>query len=115
MVILNPSGRMPLAFAEGPAGVDMSVLDRTLMTALRSEDELSVGSSREMRQLLASRAIVLPVKALYAIPLQLKNEFSGIFFLGYRNPRAFADSEKHFLRTFLNEILLPPRLTRADL
>ncbi len=106
VVILNPSGRMPLSFAEGPAGSDMSVIDRTLMAALRNESELSIGSSREMRQLLTDSAKVLPVKALYAITLQLQNEFTGIFFLGYRDPRDFASSEKHLLHTLAGQATL---------
>jgi PAS domain S-box-containing protein len=102
-VILNPSGRVPLSFAEGPAGEDLAVFDRPLMLALRDTKELSFNSLRQMSQLFEQPGETLPAKALFAIPLQSQNRFLGIFFLGYRQPREFDNSERDLLHTLAGQ------------
>ncbi len=102
-VILNPRGRTPLVYAEGPAGEEMQTLDRTLMVSLRGEKELACKSPGQMSQLFDMDLDDLPVKALIAMPLQLNNKFQGIFYLGYHNAREFDKSERNLLHTLAGQ------------
>ncbi len=102
-VILNPSGRVPLIFAEGPSGEDLAAFDRTLMATLRDKSEVSLNSARQLGQLFGLSTEALPAKALFAIPLQSQNRLQGIFFLGYRQAHTFSGSEKDLLRTLAGQ------------
>jgi PAS domain S-box-containing protein len=102
-VILNPRGRAPLAFAEGPAGKEMKLFDRTLMLALRDKKDLAFSSPRRMGQMFGLHVEEMPVKSLFAIPLHLDNKFQGVFYLGYRKPREFDKSEQDLLHTLAGQ------------
>jgi PAS domain S-box-containing protein len=104
VLILNPSGRVPLSFTEGPAGAELAALDRPLMTLLRENKELALGSPRQMRaEPGLEPAVSLPFKALYALPIQSNNKFQGVLFLGYRQVREFSLSERTLLRTLAGQ------------
>ncbi len=106
IVILNPSGRVPLSFSEGPEGDKLSVLDRTLMRSLTSEDELMIGSAAEMQEMLGMDEKEVPVKSLVAFSLQLQSAFSGIFCVGYRDWRGQTLRDKRFLQTLAGQAAL---------
>lgn len=102
-VIVNPHGPAPLAFAEGPAGEAMDAFDRTLMATMRDKKELTFNSARRMGQMFGLRTQDLPVKALFVLPLQLNNQFRGVFYVGYRQQREFSNSERDLLHTLAGQ------------
>ncbi len=102
-VILNPSGRVPLTFAEGPAGDDLVVLDRTLMATMRDKKEFGLNSARGMGQLFGMPLEALPAKAFFALPLLSQNRLQGVFFLGYRQAHELSGSEKDLLYTLAGQ------------
>lgn len=104
VVILNPSGRVPITFAEGPAGAELATLDRSLMVYLRQEAELALSSPRQIREFPGlADALELPVRALFAIALRSQNMFQGVFFVGYRQAQDFSSSERTLLHTLAGQ------------
>lgn len=103
-LILNPRGKVPLSFSEGPAGTYLAVYDRPLMTLLREKNELALGSPKQMGAVPGLvRTANSPFRALYALPLKSNGRFLGIFFLGYRHAREFSLSEFTLLRTLASQ------------
>ncbi len=103
-LILNPSGKTPLSFTEGPSGADLVALDRPLMTLLRENDELALGSPRQMQAVIGLvQNVNEPINALYALPLKSNHNFLGILFLGFRQSREFSPSERTLLHTLAGQ------------
>ena len=104
ILILDPSGKVPLSFTEGPAGPDLAPFDRSLMTALRENNELAMASPRQISaQSNVVQAENSPIKSIYALPLRLNARFQGVFFLGFRQARDFDESERALLRTLAGQ------------
>jgi len=100
VVVMNPSGRQPLSFGEGPASSTMANYDRQVMRLIRQQKELVLPSPAEVNGILKNgKAPELLPKALVALPLATKQRFQGIFWLSYRDAHQFDQTELSFLRT----------------
>ncbi|MEW5989056.1 MAG: HAMP domain-containing protein, partial [Chloroflexota bacterium] len=104
VVVLNPSGRYPLLYEQGPAAPQMALLDRKIMRQLRQAAELRLTNPSEIRADLEVEAgHELPVQSLLAIPLLSQKRIQGVFWLGYRHPHTFEQSELNLLRTLAGQ------------
>jgi PAS domain S-box-containing protein len=100
VVVMNPSGRKPLSFGEGPASSAMADYDRQVMHLIRQQKELVLASPTEVTSILKNgKAPESLPKALVALPLATKHRFQGIFWLSYRDVHQFDQTELSFLRT----------------
>ncbi len=104
VVVMNPSGRQPLSFGEGPANTTMAHHDRQVMSLIRNQKELILGSPNEVVDILKNGVAPekLP-KALVAFPLTTNNRFQGILWLTYRQSHTFDQVELSFLRTLTSQ------------
>lgn len=104
-VVLNPSGRYPLQFGEGPMATSMAPLDRRVMSRLRHRQELlTLSTKAEIRRALGlPEAAELPIAAIIAIPLHSQNRFQGIVWLGYGQPHRFDQEERNLLQTLAGQ------------
>ena len=103
-VVVNPSGRHPLTFAEGPAGEAMAVFDRRVTLLARRQDEVSLSTGQEVRSKLGLReGQEIPVHSLLALALQAKGRFQGVLWLGYRQEQAVTATELNLLRTMAGQ------------
>lgn len=104
VVVMNPSGRRPLSFGEGPASSTMADYDRQVMRLIRRQKELVLTSPAEVNGTLKNGKAPegLP-KALVALPLATKQRFQGIFWLSYRDAHQFDLTELSFLRTLSSQ------------
>ncbi len=100
VVIRNPNGPAPLAFAEGPAAEALADLDRAVVRRMRADDELGLTSASEIEAELGAAP---PVAALFALPLRLAGEYQGALYLGYRQPHYFDSDERNLLRTLAGQ------------
>ncbi len=104
VLILDPTGRTPLVFKEGPSGPDLKIFDRSLMGLLREHKELALGNVQQISERTGlDQFDIPPIRALYALPLQTNNVFQGVIFLGFRQTRAFSLSERQLLRTLAGQ------------
>jgi GAF domain-containing protein len=100
VVVLNPSGRQPIAFGEGPANAAMSRHDRQIKSLLQDNKELILQSPDEVNDRLELNGNEKGVpKSLIAFPLLSNERFLGIFWVSYRQPNQFDPTELNFLRT----------------
>lgn len=103
-VVVNPSGRRPLTFAEGPVGDEMDVFDRKIARIAQRRRELMLSTPEQIRQELGlAPEQLLPVRSLLAIALYAKERFQGVFWLGYRQPHHFSATELDLLRTMAGQ------------
>ena len=103
-VVVNPSGRRPLTFAEGPAGEEMDVFDRKIARMAQRRREVMLSTPDQIRQELeVAPEQPLPVRSLLAIALYAKERFQGVFWLGYRQPHHFNATELDLLRTMAGQ------------
>jgi PAS domain S-box-containing protein len=103
-VVLNPSGRHPVTFGEGPAARSMAPFDRQMMGLLRQKGELTLWAPEQIQtcfDLPDHRE--LPVKALIGLTLSTNERFQGILWLGYRQPHSFDETEISLLRTLASQ------------
>ncbi|MCZ2113035.1 MAG: HAMP domain-containing protein [Anaerolineae bacterium] len=100
-IVRNPNAPAPLSFAEGPAADSMAVLDRAILLALRSADELAYGSAAEIESGLGIDNP--PGAALFALPLKPAGEFQGVLYLVYRQSHYFDRDERNLLRTLAGQ------------
>lgn len=100
-IVRNPSAPAPLVFAEGPAADSMAALDRAILLALRSADELVYGSATEIEAGLG--VTDPPGAALFALPLRPVGEFQGALYLVYRQSHYFDSDELNLLRTLAGQ------------
>jgi PAS domain S-box-containing protein len=103
-VVLNPSGRQPVTFGEGPAARSMALFDRQIMSLLRQKAELILGTPEQIQicfDLPESRE--LPIRALIGLPLSTNERFQGILWVGYRQAHAFDETETNLLRTLASQ------------
>ncbi len=100
VVVLNPSGRQPLLFGEGPASSKMAQFDRQIMVKIRQQKELILASPMDVGSILQNghEPDILP-KAIVALPLATNGRFQGVFWLAYRQAHDFDQTELSFLRT----------------
>ena len=103
-VVVNPSGRRPLTFAEGPAGKEMRIFDRKIARMAQRRREVMLSTPEQIRQQLGlPPEQLLPVRSLLAIALYAKERFQGVFWLGYRQPHHFSATELDLLRTMAGQ------------
>ena len=103
-VVVNPSGRRPLTFAEGPAGEEMAAFDRKIARMAQRRREVMLSAPEQIRQELGlAPEQPLPVRSLLAIALYAKERFQGVFWLGYRQPHHFNATELDLLRTMAGQ------------
>jgi len=103
-VVVNPSGRRPLTFAEGPAGEEMKVFDRKIARMAQRRREVMLSTPEQIRQELGlAPEQLLPVRSLLAIALYAKERFQGVFWLGYRQPHHYNATELDLLRTMAGQ------------
>ena len=103
-IVLNPSGRQPLTFAEGPTSKQMSPLDRKLARLVRQEQEIILRSPDEIRERLElDPQAEVPVRALLALALYAKGRFQGVLWLGYLQPQRFSATELGLTRTLASQ------------
>ncbi len=100
-IVRNPHAPAPLAFAEGPAAEAMAALDRAVLLALRSANELICGTTAEIEAALGVSDP--PGAALFALPLRPAGEFQGTLYLVYRQPHYFDSDELNLLRTLAGQ------------
>jgi PAS domain S-box-containing protein len=104
VLVLNPSSRQPLTFGDGPADKIMALLDRQMMTLARQRTQLTLATPEEVRQTLELEpGRELPIKALVAIPLYTNDRFQGVFWVSYRQPHVFPDTELSLLNTLASQ------------
>lgn len=104
VVVINPSGRHPLTFGEGPGSESMSNYDRQIRTLLSQHEELILSTPAAVSNILTltSDNGQIP-KALVALPLAIEERFQGIFWLTYRGQHHFDQTELSFLRTLASQ------------
>ena len=103
-LVLNPAGGRPLSFAEGPAAESMGVLDEKLMSSLRENDELALGSLQAIcEQLEITHSSEMRIKALYALPLQVEGKFLGFLAVGFRDHREFSQNDITLLQSLARQ------------
>jgi PAS domain S-box-containing protein len=103
-VVLNPSGRQPVTFGEGPAARSMALFDRQIMGLLRQKGEITLGTPEQVQtcfELPDNREA--PIKALMGLTLITNERFQGILWLGYRQPHSFDETEVNLLRTLASQ------------
>lgn len=104
VVVLNPSGRYPLLYEQGPAAPQMALLDRKIMRQLRQSPELCLSDPSAIRtELEVEAGHELPVQSLLALPLLSQKRIQGVLWLGYRQPHTFEPSELNLLRTLAGQ------------
>jgi PAS domain S-box-containing protein len=104
VVVLNPSGRQPLAFGEGPAFKSMAPFDRQVMGLLRQSRELLFTAADEVRAAFkVPQDRDLPFKAVIALPLFTHERFQGIFWLAHRQAHDFSQTELNLVRTLASQ------------
>lgn len=106
LVVMNPNGRYPLTFGEGPAATSMSLYDRAVMGLLRQDRELILKTPEAIRQHLAGEDVPnqsFSFQAMIAFALFSHNRFQGVFWLVFRQPREFARTELDLLRTLAGQ------------
>lgn len=103
-VILNPSGRQPITFGEGPGSEMMSEFDRRIAWLVRQDKEIALGKPEQVRTgLRLDRDEELPMQALLAVALHAKGRFQGAFWLGYNQPHQFGSGEIRLMRTLASQ------------
>lgn len=107
-VILNPSSGHPLTFAAGPAGAEMGVLDRPLMSLIREQSEIRLHGAEELRDFQGLGDLrPLLLSGLYAVRLQAGHNFQGFLLLAFRQTRQpLAASELALLQTLAGQASL---------
>lgn len=99
-VIMNPSGRVPMAFSEGPRGEGMTALDRELTVLARNKAEIVLETPGQIRKALSLRPEQpLPIKSLVVIALLAQERFQGLIWLGFNETHHFTPSELNLLRS----------------
>ena len=99
ILVLNPGGGQPIAYAEGPAASGMQVFDSPLLALMRQQEELQLSTKQAIDDWFKfDPSINMPIKALYALPLQVENKFLGFLIVGFRNEREFSRSESTFIQ-----------------
>lgn len=103
-VVTAPSGGYPLTYGEGAGADTMAALDRPIRKALRRKTELLLETPAEIRAALQlDDDVDLPVSALLALPLNAKDRFQGVLWLGYRSPHSFDSTEHNLLKTLAGQ------------
>lgn len=103
-IVMNPSGRHPLSFGEGPVAAKMAPFDKHITSLGRQENEIALSTADQVRNGLRLEADdPLPVQAFVAIALVAKNRFQGVLWVGYSQPHEFEDGELKLLRTMANQ------------
>lgn len=106
MVVMNPNGRYPLTFGEGPADEVMSLYDRQIMSMLREDREMVFSDPESMQPYLNLEGLDssrMSFKAMIAFALFSHNRFQGVFWLVYRQPHQFLQTELDLLRTLAGQ------------
>jgi PAS domain S-box-containing protein len=104
IVVLNPAGRQPLTYAEGPASTSMAKYDRTIMRLLRRQNEMILSDPRKVSQVLKNgHGMDEKPNALVALPLITRDRFQGVFWITYRQAHNFDNIELSFLRTLSSQ------------
>ncbi|HZD11277.1 MAG TPA: cache domain-containing protein, partial [Candidatus Binatia bacterium] len=103
-IVLNPNGRQPLTFGEGPAAPSVAAFGRRIALLGRQENEIALSTPEQVRNGLRLRPDQeLPVQALVTMALVAKDRFQGVIWVGYRQPHEFAENELNLLRTMANQ------------
>ena len=104
VVVINPSGRHPLTFGEGPGSESMASYDRQIRSLLSQHEELILSTPAAVQSILTSTSDNGQApKALIALPLATEERFQGIFWLSYRGRHDFDQTELSFLRTLASQ------------
>jgi PAS domain S-box-containing protein len=103
-VVLNPSGRVPVTFGEGPSARTMALFDRQIMNFVRQGREFVLCTAEDVqRHLDPQQNLEASMKALIALPLVTHERFQGILWLGYRQPHEFDQAELNLLHTLASQ------------
>ncbi len=103
-IVLNPNGRHPLTFGEGPATAAMAVFDRQIALMGRQETEIALTTPEQVRNGLRLRPDQeLPVQSLLVLSLFAKERFQGVLWVGHRQAHEFDATELDMLRTMANQ------------
>jgi len=103
-VVINPTGRYPLFFAEGPSGKELAVFDRKVTTLVRGQKEVILSTPAQVREILElDETGPLPVSSLVALPLYAQERFQGTLWLGHRRPHNFTSTEMSLLRAIASQ------------
>lgn len=108
IIMSNPSGRQPLQFGEGAAASLMAPYDRTMMRLANQQQNgiLILRSRQQIRATLSAEKPVpadLPLACLIAIPMQARDRYRGVFWLGYTSSHDFSQLEINFLTTLAGQ------------
>jgi PAS domain S-box-containing protein len=102
--VLNPSGRQPLMFGEGPASRTMSRYDRQVMSLSQQKQIVILPTPEDVKaQLNSKHPEDLPFQALITMPLITHERFQGVFWLTYRQPHTCDQTELDFLQTLASQ------------
>lgn len=103
-VVLNPSGRQPLAYGEGPLSEEMAKFDRQIMALLRHKKEIVLSRPAQVQAHLGlDGSANLSFKSFMAMPLYAQERFQGIFWLAHRQPHEFDETELNLVRTLVGQ------------
>lgn len=104
VVVLNPSGRQPLTFGEGPACTEMARYDRQIMALIRRQSELILSAPEEIRLILSNgKNPDRTPNSLIALPLATHERFQGVLWLTYSQVHRIDPTELNFLRTLSSQ------------
>lgn len=107
IIVVNPLGRRPLTFGEGPAAERMAPFDRHIWPLLQETRELILPTPTAVRTrfdvLINEEKEALPFQAAIALALVSDRRLSGILWLAYRDPHEFEESELRLLRTLAGQ------------
>ncbi|WP_299024608.1 ATP-binding protein [uncultured Thermanaerothrix sp.] len=111
-VVLIPEVKLDFASGQGVAlgqgslAGPFAYLDEVLFEEVRQQNLLAitnVGRARRFQEVIQGRPYPA---ALVALPLRYENTYYGVFWIGYDQPRAFADEELRFLETLAGNIAM---------
>ncbi|MEM7335615.1 MAG: ATP-binding protein [Chloroflexota bacterium] len=106
-VIINPAGGNPLSYGEGPMAHQMTVLDRLLMSRLKFEKELFMGSPAQIaKELGLDNTFEIPIHAILAVSLHTHERFQGVMWLAYPDTHTPDASERNFINTLSSQAAL---------
>ncbi|WP_083461910.1 ATP-binding protein [Thermanaerothrix daxensis] len=95
-----------VALGQGSLAEPFAYLDEVLFEGVRQQNLLTianVGRARRLQEVIQGRPYP---SALVALPLRYENTYYGVFWVGYDQPRVFADEELRFLETLAGNIAM---------
>ena len=106
IVTISSNDPSPLAFARGSLSSAMAPLDGPIARLIQRDSSLRLDSTNRMRVIPGLDRLADKVGAIFALPLTTSQGFQGVFWIAYREPHAFSESEVGFMTTLAGQASL---------